>query len=582
MVTEKEEQLGRILLKKGLLTSEELEKAIGEGGKTGLKLEKVLINLSLLKEENIAGALKDYFNAEYIDLKRTKINDKVLEILPERVVKKYLVLPIKEEKGKLTLTMADPMDVLAIDHVVLITGFEVIPTVSMESDILEKIEEYYGTKALEGIIVEDIDIKEVSVEEEISPQWLKKLGEEAPIVKLLNSVVTQAVQKKASDIHFEPQEKAFFIRYRIDGILQTAYMLQRKVHPALTSRIKIISNLDIAGKRLPQDGQASIEVMERKIDLRISTFPSRYGEKTVIRILDKSGFILGLDQLGLPTPDHAKFEKIISKNSGIVLITGPTGSGKTTTLYAAINKIKGAQKNIITLEDPIEYDLLSGKAKEVGVTQVQINPKIGLTFARGLRSLLRQDPDVIMVGEIRDLETAEIAIRAALVGRLVLSTLHTVDASKAVARLLDMGIEPFLIASSITGIVAQRLLNLLCNDCKVPYTPPPESLKRLRLKISKNKPLTLYKAVGCKSCGGRGYIGRTGIFELLEINDQIRELIQSRASSGMIRHASHLAGMRSLWDNSLELVLNGKTSVAEIMRALPVIEEEEFFAPVIK
>ncbi|MCX5725689.1 MAG: ATPase, T2SS/T4P/T4SS family [Candidatus Saganbacteria bacterium] len=577
MATEGEERLGRILIEKKLLSGEGLEKALEEVRKTGLKLEKVLIDLDLVKEDRIEGSLTDYFNCEYVNLNQTKIDEKALELLPEKIIKQYLVLPIKLIEGKLVLSMVNPRDVMAIDHVALITGFEIIPAVSLESDILDKIEEYYGTKALEGIIVENIDIKEVGPEEELSPQWLKKLSEEAPIIKLLNSIVTQAVQKRASDIHFEPQEKAFFVRYRIDGILQTAYMLARKIHPALTSRIKIISNLDIAEKRLPQDGQAGMEVMGRKIDLRVSTFPSRYGEKTVIRILDKSSFVLGLNQLGLSTSNQAKFEKMVGKTSGIVLITGPTGSGKTTTLYAAINKIKDPGINIITLEDPIEYELLTGKANEVGVTQVQINQKVGLTFAAGLRGLLRQDPDVIMVGEIRDLETAEIAIRSALIGRFVLSTLHTADASEALTRLLDMGIEPFLVASTVTGIVAQRLVNLLCEECKEPYTPPADSLKRLKLNFQE-KNLKFYKAVGCKSCGGRGYIGRTGIFELLPMNDQIRELIQSKSTSSMIRHASYVAGMRSLWDNALEMVIKGETSLAEVMRVLPTIETEELFS----
>jgi len=584
MPTLREEQLGRILKEAKLITEEKLNRVFAEQRKTGMRLEKILVQLNFVKEENIAKALKRYFKVDYIDLREKKIPEEVLDFIPEHVIKQYKIVPIdinKEEK-KLSLAMANPTDVIAIDHVSLITGYSIQPLVTTEAEILDFISEYYETRALEGIIVEDIDVGEEVAEEEVSAERLKKLAEEAPIVTLVNSIITKAVQKRASDIHFEPQEKSFFIRYRIDGVLQTMHMLPKKVQLAITSRIKIMSNLDIAEKRLPQDGQVRLKILGKDIDLRISTLPARFGEKVVMRVLDKTTFLLGLWQLGFTSEKQNEFEELISRPSGIILITGPTGSGKTTTLYAAVNKIRSPDKNIITLEDPIEYELLSGKTRDVGVIQVQVNPRINLTFAAGLRSLLRQDPDVIMVGEIRDLETSEIAIRSALIGRLVLSTLHTSDAPEAVTRLLDMGIEPFLIASSVIGVVAQRLLHVLCEQCKEPYEPPPDSLKRLKLQPQKGKPIIFYRAKGCKHCSDTGYYGRTGVFELMKIDDPIRELILRKVSTASIRHQAKLAGMKTLWDNGLELVLAGVTSMEEILRVLPLTEEAEVFMPLSK
>lgn len=585
MPTLREEQLGRILKESKLINDAKLNKAFAEQRKTGMRLEKLLVQLDMVKEEDIAKALKHHFRVDYVDLRDKKIAEEILDFIPERVIKQYKIVPVeinKDEK-KLVLAMANPLDVVAIDHVSLITGYTVHPVVTTEADILDFIGEYYETKALEGIIVEDIDVgEEISEEEVVSAERLKKLAEEAPIVTLVNSIITKAVQKRASDIHYEPQERSLFIRYRVDGVLGTEHILPKKVQLAIISRIKIMSNLDIAEKRLPQDGQVRLKILNKDIDLRISSLPSRFGEKIVMRILDKTTFLLGLWQLGFTSEKQNEFEGLVSKPAGIILITGPTGSGKTTTLYAAINQIKSPDKNIITLEDPIEYELLAGKTRDVGVTQVQVNPKINLTFAAGLRALLRQDPDVVMVGEIRDQETAEIAIRSALIGRLVLSTLHTADAPEAITRLTDMGIEPFLIASSILGIVAQRLVHVLCEHCKEPYEPPPDSLKRLRLHTEKGKPITFYRAKGCKHCGDKGYYGRIGVFELMKMDDPIRELILRKVSTSSIKHQAKLAGMKSLWDNGLELVLGGITSMEEILRVLPMTEETEVFMPLTK
>jgi type IV pilus assembly protein PilB len=584
MSTLREELLGKLLMEEGLISRDNLGKALSEQRKTGLRLERILTKLKLVKEENIAECLRKHYKVEYIDLSGKKLSSDVLDLVPEHVVKQYEIIPVEINKKakKMTLAMANPMDVVAIDHVGLITGYTIVPVVATEADILDMIDEYYETKALEGIIIEDIDISEESLEEEMSAERLKKLSEEAPIVKLVSSIITKAVQKKASDIHFEPQEKSFFVRFRVDGLLQTAYMLPKKLQLAIISRIKIMSNIDIAEKRHPQDGQIRITMMNRSIDFRVSTLPSKYGEKIVVRILDKSSFLMGLWQLGFTPEMQNLFEEMVSKTAGIVLITGPTGSGKTTTLYAALNKIKSPEKNIITLEDPIEYELLAGKSREVGVTQMQIDTKIDLTFAAGLRAILRQDPDIVMVGEIRDLETAEIAIRASMVGRLVLSTLHTSDAPEAITRLIDMGIEPFLLSSSIVGVVAQRLVHALCEHCKEAYEPPQESLKRLNLRVNKGQKITFYRPKGCDHCGDSGYSGRIGIFELMKMNERIGEMILKKTSTSVIRHQAVLAGMKTLWDNGLDLVLKGSTSVEELLRVIPQSEETELFVPVEK
>lgn len=582
MATLREELLGKLLIEAGLMKQDDLDKAFLEQRKTGMRVERIITKLKLAKEDDMAKVLKKYYKVDFVDLKNMKIKDEVLDSIPEHVVKQYEVIPVEinEKEKRITLAMANPKDVIAIDHVSLITGYTVLPVVATEADILDLITEYYETKALEGIIVEDIEIGEELPDEEVTAERLRKLSEEAPIIKLVSSIITKAVQGKASDIHFEPQEKSFFVRFRIDGLLQTAYILPKKLQLAITSRIKIMSNLDIAEKRHPQDGQVRLNILNRDIDLRVSTLPSKFGEKIVLRVLDKASFLLGLWQLGFQPGLQHEYEELITKPAGIILITGPTGSGKTTTLYAAVNKIRSVEKNIITLEDPIEYELLAGKTRDVGVTQVQIDTKIDLTFAAGLRAILRQDPDVIMVGEIRDLETAEIAIRSALVGRLVMSTLHTSDAPESIARLLDMGIEPFLIASAIIGVVAQRLVHLLCEHCKEAYEPPPDSLKRLNLHPQRGARITFYRAKGCKHCNETGYSGRTGIFELMKMDDKIRELILKRPSTNTIRHQASVAGMKTLWDNGLELVLKGITSVEEILRVLPPQEEGEFFVPI--
>jgi type II secretion system protein E len=582
MATFREELLGKLLVESQLIAKDSLDKALSEQRKTGLRLERILVKLKLVKEDDIAKTLKKYYKTDYVELKNKGIKDDVLDYIPEHVVKQYEVIPVEvnEKDKKITLAMANPKDVIAIDHVSLITGFTVQPVVAMEADILDFINEYYETKALEGIIVEDIEIGEELPEEEMTADRLRRMSEEAPIIKLVNSIITKAVQERASDVHFEAQDRSFFARFRVDGLLQTAYMLPKKLQMAITSRVKIMSNLDIAEKRHPQDGQVRLKLLGRDIDFRVSTLPSRFGEKIVMRILDKSSFLFGLAQLGFPPDKQAEFEELITNPAGIILITGPTGSGKTTTLYAAVSKLKSSEKNIITLEDPIEYELLAGKTHDVGVIQVQIDPKIDFTFAAGLRAVLRQDPDVIMVGEIRDLETSEIAIRSALVGRLVLSTLHTSDAPEAITRLLDMGVEPFLIASSLIGVLAQRLVHVLCEHCKEPYEPPLDSIKRLGLHPQRGSSITFYRAKGCKQCAGSGYMGRIGIFELMIMDDKIRDLVIKKVSTGSVRHQAAVAGMKTLWDNGLELVLKGITSIEELLRVVPPNQEEQLFVPI--
>ena len=394
-----------------------------------------------------------------------------------------------------------------------------------------------------------------------------------PVVKLVDTILSEAVRVKASDIHIEPQEKAVFVRYRIDGILHTKERIPKEVQLAMTSRMKVLADMNITERRLPQDGQAKAHIQKRDIDFRVSTLPAKYGEKIVVRVLDKTNFALGLEHMGFLPETQTKFEEMLGAGSGILLVTGPTGSGKTTTLYSALNRIKSSSKNIITLEDPIEYDLLSGKARESGITQVQINPRIGFTFASALRACLRQDPNIILVGEIRDEETCRIATNAALMGHLVLSTIHTNDAVSTVTRLLDMGIEPYLIASSLNGVLAQRLVRVLCRNCREAYTPPKKVLQSLNVRqiLDVSGEIVFYRPRGCELCDGSGYAGRAGIFELLTITESIRDLILEKAKLSALREAAAREGTVSMKQNGIQLVSQGATTMAEVMRVLPTV-----------
>ncbi|MGM0502826.1 MAG: type II secretion system ATPase GspE, partial [Bacillota bacterium] len=473
-------------------------------------------------------------------------------------------IPIERDNNTLTVAISDPLDVMAIDDIRLKTGYEVDPVIALESEIDRAIKQHFGSKDLVDEFVRDMDDAEIeTVGEEEDLEELRKMVDEAPVVKLANNIIRDGVDMAASDIHIEPMENEVRVRYRIDGILYTEMDVPKNIHAALVSRMKIMADLDIAERRVPQDGRIQIIVSDKKIDLRVSTLPTVRGEKIVLRILDKSNLMLDLDQLGF-SPEHKTiFKRMIDQPHGMFLITGPTGSGKTTTLYSALSTLDNDDENIITVEDPVEYRL-------EGINQVQTNPKAGLTFATGLRSILRQDPDTIMVGEIRDKETAEMAVHSALTGHLVFSTLHTNHAAGAVARLIDMGVEPFLVASSVSGVMAQRLVRTICTNCKVKESDPlvdPEIEEYLGMGQDS---IELYRGVGCRECNDTGYKGRTAIHEILELTPKIKDLIVKGASAEQIEEEAKRQGMHTLEASSLFKVSKGLTTIEEAKRVTKV------------
>jgi len=472
-----------------------------------------------------------------------------------------LILPLYKENGKVVVGIVDPSNILVLDDLRMITRSDVVPVVVPKNEMVETISQIWGSeeveKVLEEIIVqreEEAQYQEVSLEEISS--------EEGPMAKLVNSMLVDAVKKEASDIHIEPLERNVRVRFRIDGILHEVMYIQKRFQAALVSRIKIMSDMDISERRIPQDGRIKVNIHGEVYDLRVSTLPGVYGEKVVLRLLGRSTVALSLESLGFSEHNYERYLKMLKTPYGIILLTGPTGSGKSTTLYASLNMINSPDINIVTVEDPVEYQL-------TGIHQVQVNPKAGLTFASALRSILRQDPDVVLVGEIRDEETARIAIQAALTGHLVLSTLHTNDAPSAFTRLIDMGIEPFLISSSLLGAVAQRLVRTICPYCKAPYEPTKEEMTALKATLGEDfdvSNITFYKGQGCPRCNNRGYKGRTAIHEIMLMNDEIRELILKKSSREVIREAARKYGMVTLREDGMEKVLKGITTIEEVMR----------------
>ncbi|RLJ00770.1 MAG: type II secretion system protein GspE, partial [Candidatus Aenigmatarchaeota archaeon] len=491
------------------------------------------------------------------DLSNYIISPQVINLIPKDIALKYKVIPVFKIENTLTVAMANPNDVFVIDELAKITGCLIEPVLADEISIRKAQEQYYGTTGAIQEIIASLDKEKLAD--------IEKLGRDSPVVKLVDFLITQAVQENASDIHIEPEEKFVSIRYRIDGILHRKLSLPKNAQPAIISRIKIMAGLDIAEKRLPQDGRILMKVGDKEIDLRVSTCPTVHGENVVLRILDKSSMIIGLENLGFPERELKIFEELISQPYGIILVTGPTGSGKTTTLYSALQRLNRDEVNIMTVEDPVEYQFPR-------MRQVQVNPKAGLTFASALRSFLRQDPDIIMVGEIRDLETTEIAIQAALTGHLVFSTLHTNDAPTAFTRLIEMGVEPFLVSSSILGVLAQRLVRKVCEKCKEEYKPSIALLKALGLENKVSQDIKFVKGKGCKLCSNTGYKGRTGIFELLKVTPQIRELILKRASADQIRELAISQGMRILREAAIEKLLLKITTPEEVMRVTQQVQ----------
>src|SRR6267378_1239294 len=549
-------RLGDLLVADGLLTAEQLKKALAEQKGSPEKIGSVLIRLSLLNEDQLIGFLSRQYGVPSITLAQLDIDQDVLKLVPAPIARKYEVIPVRKMGNSLALAMADPTNVFALDDISFMTNLQVLPLVASQTAIKRAIDRHYESKT-EAIasVMQDMstDLAKVDTFE------LKESADEAPVVKLVNMVLVDAIQKGASDIHFESYEKVFRIRFRIDGVLHEMLSPPKRLESAILSRLKIMSNLDIAERRLPQDGRIKLRYNTREIDFRVSTLPTIFGEKAVLRILDKDALKLDMTQLGFDEWTLDKFNAAIHQPYGMILITGPTGSGKTTTLYSGIHTINSPDVNIMTAEDPVEYNLK-------GVNQVQINEGVGRTFAAALRSFLRQDPDVILVGETRDLETAQISIRAALTGHLVFSTLHTNDCPSTIARLLDMGIPPFLVASSLLLIVAQRLGRKICRACREPYAADEESLVTYGHVPSGKGRVQFYKGKGCATCNFTGMKGRVAIYEVMPITEEIRDGILKNMSTAELRAIAQSQGMKSLRQAGLLKVIEGTTSIEEVLR----------------
>ncbi|HAS55648.1 MAG: type IV-A pilus assembly ATPase PilB [Nitrospirae bacterium GWC2_57_13] len=557
-------RLGTMLVSSGLITEDQLKQALAMQQREGGRLGSILVKMSFVPEDKLMMFLSKQYGVPYVDLSRFDIDQNIVKLIPADVAQKYQIMPINRTGATITIAMVDPSNVFAIDDVKFMTGYNVEPVVATEGGIKGAIGKYYSlTTAIEKVMTAlEVDDKSVGVihddEEKLDVAKLKAEVEDAPVVKLVNLILTDAVQKGASDIHIEAYEKSFRVRYRIDGSLYEVMSPPMKLRAALTSRLKIMAELDIAERRLPQDGRIKLKIKDKEVDLRVSVLPCLFGEKIVMRILDKSNLMLDLRKLGFEAKAMKDFMDAISSPYGMVLVTGPTGSGKSTTLYSALQQINTIDVNIMTAEDPVEYNLM-------GVNQVQMKDDIGLNFAAALRSFLRQDPDIVMVGEIRDYETAEIAVKAALTGHLVLSTLHTNDAPSTVNRLLNMGVEPFLVSSSVVLILAQRLVRKVCQNCKKPEKLPVQIF--IDAGFTKEEAVTVVsnRGEGCTTCNNTGYKGRVALYEVMPVNEEIKELILQGASAIDIKKSSIKTGMQTLRMSGLSKVKEGLTSLEEVV-----------------
>ena len=553
-------RLGDLLLTVNKITEQQLKEALKIQKTSKQRLGEILVNNHYVTEEDIIEVLEFQLGIPHVDLDKYFIEPEAVNLLPEHIARNHNLIPIRKDRKKLVVAMADPLNLFAVDDVKISTELDVEPVISSKNDILRSIEQYYGKKSAEKAIEDLREQYDLDKLQDLDDDIINDINN-APVVRLINSIIKQAVNSKASDIHIEPFEDRVRVRFRIDGILQEIMSPTKSTHSAIITRIKIMSKMDIAEKRIPQDGRIETKVDGREIDLRISSLPTVFGEKVVIRLLDRSSFLLSKEQLGFTKYNLDKFDKLISKPNGILLVTGPTGSGKTTTMYTALRELNSIGKNIITLEDPVEYRL-------DGINQVQINRKSGLNFSTGLRSILRQDPDIIMIGEIRDEETARLAIRAAITGHLVISTMHTNDAASTVSRLMDMGIEPYLVASSLIGVVAQRLVRKTCDNCKISYLTTP--YEKELLNIEEN--IDIFKAKGCNNCYNTGYKGRIAVHEVMDIDKDIRLMINNQKSIDELKSKAKKNGMNSLWKNSKDLVQKGITTIDEILKVTYSIE----------
>jgi type IV pilus assembly protein PilB len=566
------QRLGDLLVKEKVITPEQLEQATKLQKESHCRLASALVKLGFLSDEDVTNFLSRQYGVPAINLSYFEIDPAVVKLVPYETAKRYQILPLSRVGASLTIAMVDPTNVFAMDDIKFMTGFNIEPVVASESSIIEGIDKAYGTskeEELEQVMQsmnefgEGGDIELQAEEQEMELKELEKAADEAPIVKLVNLVLTDAVKRGASDIHMEPYEKEFRVRFRIDGVLQSIMNPPLKLKDAITSRLKIMAKLDISEKRLPQDGRIMLKMQiggkKKQLDFRVSTLPTLWGEKIVLRLLDKENLRLDMTKLGFEAESLVKFEKAILKPYGMVLVTGPTGSGKTNTLYSSISRLNQPDTNIMTAEDPVEFQL-------GGVNQVQMKEQIGLNFAAALRAFLRQDPNIILVGEIRDFETAEIAIKAALTGHLVLSTLHTNGAPETITRLMNMGIEPFLVATSVHLICAQRLVRRICKDCAEPVEVPVQALIEEGYTPEEAKTVQIMKGKGCATCNKTGYKGRTGLYEVMEVDDDIRELVLVGASALELKKKAIERGMITLRRSGLIKVAQGWTTLEEVAR----------------
>ena len=555
-------RLGDLLVKDGKITSEQLQVALEVQKEKKEKLGKVLIDLKYVSNQDIVDVLELQLGIPRLDLEKYIIDPDAVKLLSEEFCRKNSLIPVKSNGNILTIAMADPLNIILINDIEIITGYRVEPRVALESEVINTIDRYFSKNKAEEAVEEFTKELEINTSDSIDKELLREVNK-APVVRLVNTIILQAAQQNASDIHIEPEENYLRIRFRVDGDLREIMKPSNQTHGAIITRIKIMAKMNIAERRKPQDGRIELVVNNRDLDLRVSSIPTIYGEKIVIRILDRSVFLRNKTELGLLPKEFERFNKLLKNKNGIILVTGPTGSGKSTTLYSMLSELNDDSKNIVTIEDPVEYRMR-------GVIQSQVNIKAGFDFSNGLRSFLRQDPDIIMVGEIRDNETAEIAMRAAITGHLVISTLHTNSAVSSMYRLINMGIEPYLVASSIKGIIAQLLVKSICEDCKLPYIPDENERKALKIRDGN---LELYKGMGCSKCNGTGYKGRSAIYEIIVIDQYARKLIIEGASSDELEDYLRKAGNNSITDNCRELVKQGVTTFEEFLKITHSFED---------
>ncbi|MFB6346132.1 MAG: GspE/PulE family protein [bacterium] len=568
MVVQKE-RLGDILVSAGIISEEELQQGIDRQQETGDKLGKSLIDLGLISGVELAAALSTQLNIPYVRLTDYELDRELITTIPKNLARNRQIIPIEENEQKLVVAVADPLDIASLDEVEMMTGKDIEPVIAVESEIVEALNEFYGAEdEISGIIEEasqdDVDV--MSTTDSDLEDNVEEMAEETPVIKLVNMILLESVKHDASDIHLEPFEHKFMVRLRMDGVLHEMDPPPKEFQSAIISRIKIMADLDIAETRLPQDGRIKIKLAGQQVEYRVSTLPTVWGESVVLRVLSQEDMALDPGVLGMTEDQEETFKELIERPNGIVLNTGPTSSGKTTTLFAGLNYINDPEIKIITMEDPVEYQL-------PGIMQCQINKKAGFNFVNGMRAMLRQDPDVCLVGEIRDMETAEIAVQAALTGHMVLSTVHTNQAAGAVSRLVNMGIKPFLLTSTIQAVLAQRLVRVICEHCKEVIEPAQEDLEQIGRSLDDVRDIDLYGGRGCSECGGTGYDGRTAIFEMLEMSSRIAELCTEKASASEIHKAALEEGMLSLTEHGWKKVQDGITTVEEIVRVAPSEKE---------